>query len=485
MNSDISLRITPDRNLLHTRTATELVRLTSTGEASVVEVVEDHLRRIDEANGPINAIVNLDADGALREAAEADSARAAGDSLGPLHGLPISIKDTASTVGFPTTSGSRRHADDVATTDDLHVARIRRGGAIRLGKTNVPEYAAGSNTFNRLFGATRNPYDERLSVGGSSGGAAAALAAGFQPIADGSDMGGSLRNPAAFCGVVGFRPTPGVVPNTSANLFSTLTVTGPMARTVDDVALLLSVMAGPDVRDPLSAAAPPIAPVPGRLPLAGLRIALAPTLGGTTVVDPEIVASVENAARLLQEAGAVIEEAAPDLRGSVDAFRTLRAAEFFAEMGADLDSGAEDLVDFLAANVEAGRDLTAEDVIRAQTEQSRLMRGAAAFFGRYDMLLSATTAVLPFPVEDRFPSTVAGVPMADYLSWMETCLALTPLGLPAVSLPNGFSTTGLPIGLQISAGPRQDNRLLAFARSAAAVLPSAVGPSTTAAAHRP
>lgn len=478
MNHGAPSLVATERSRLHARTATELVRLTSSGEASVVEVVEDHLRRIDEANGPINAVVNLDADGALREAAAADAARAAGEPLGALHGLPISIKDTASTEGFPTTFGSRRHAADIATADDLHVARIRGAGAIRLGKTNVPEYAAGSNTLNRLFGPTRNPYDERLSVGGSSGGAAAALAAGFQPIADGSDMGGSLRNPAAFCGVVGFRPTPGVVPNTSSNLFSTLTVTGPMARTVEDVALLLSVMAGPDARDPLSAGAPTIDPVPGRLPLAGLRIALAPTLGGATVVDPEIVSSVENAARLLEGAGAEIVEVAPDLRGSVDVFRTLRAAEFFAEMGADLDSGAEEFVDFLAANIEAGRHLTAAAVIRAQTEQSRLMREAAAFFGQYDMLLSATTAVLPFPVEDRFPSSIAGTPMADYLSWMETCLALTPLGLPGISLPNEFSASGLPIGLQVSAGPRQDNRLLAFARSVAEVLPSAVRPST-------
>jgi amidase len=464
----------PDR--LCARTATELVGLLRSGEVSAVEVLTDHLERIDEANGAVNAVVNIDAEGALREARRADAARAGGAPLGALHGLPISVKDTASTVGFPTTFGSPRFADDVAAADDLHVARIRAAGAVRIGKTNVPEHAAGSNTVNTLFGATRNPYDLSRSVGGSSGGAAAGLAAGFHPIADGSDMGGSLRNPAAFCNVVGFRPTPGVVPNTSDDVSSTLSVTGPLARTVDDLALLLSVMAGPDPRDPLSYAAPRIGAAVRPVRVAGLRVALAPTLGGRTRVDREIVESVERAARLLEEAGAEIVEAAPDLDGSVEVFRTLRAAEFFDAFGADLDAGAEPFVDFLAANIEEGRRLTATDVLRAQRGQTRLIRAAAHFFEDVDVLLSATTSTLPFVVEDRYPRVVAGEPMDDYLSWMEACFALTPLGVPGISVPNGFSASGLPIGLQLTAGPRRDARLLSIARSVVDVLPRSIRP---------
>ena len=458
------------------RTATELARLLRSGEVTAAEVLTDHLERIDEANGAINAIVSIDRDGALREARRADAARASGEPLGPLHGLPISIKDTASTVGFPTTSGSPRYADRVAEADDLHVARIRAAGAVRIGKTNVPEHAAGSNTLNTLFGATRNPYDLSRSVGGSSGGAAAGLAAGFHAIADGSDMGGSLRNPAAFCNVVGFRPTPGVVPNTTDDLSSTLSVTGPLARTVDDLALLLSVMAGPDPRDPLSYAAPRIDAAVREIPLAGLRVALAPTLGGRVRVDREIVESVERAARALEEAGAEIVETAPDLDGSIEVFRTLRAAEFFDAFGKDLDAGTETFVDFLAANIEEGRRLTATDVLRAQRGQTRLVRAAAHFFDDVDVLLSATTSTLPFVVEDRYPRVVAGEPMDDYLSWMETCFALTPLGVPGISVPNGFSVSGLPIGLQLTAGPRRDARLLSIARSVTEVLPRSIRP---------
>jgi amidase len=464
-----------DRGRLHGLTAFELVRLMGAGEVSAVEVMTDHLDRIEEANGAVNAVVSIDADGALREARSADEARAAGIPLGPLHGLPISIKDTHATAGFPTTHGSQRHAHDIADRDDLHVARLRGAGAVRIGKTNVPEYAAGSNTLNRLFGATRNPYSLAMSAGGSSGGAAAALAAGFQPIADGSDMGGSLRNPAAFCNVVGFRPTPGVVPNTSSDVSSTLTVVGPLARTVDDVALLLSVMAGPDASDPLSFGGPSILTPVRSVDLAGLRIALAPTLGGSVPVAREIVERVEDVARALEAAGAVVVEAVPDLSGSADVFRTLRAAEFFEDLGDDLDSGSESFVDFLADNIERGRDLTAVDVIRARQGQTRLARAAATFFQDVDVLLSPTTSVLPFPVEDRFPREIEGTRSSDYLSWMEPCFALTPLGVPGISLPAGFSRSGLPIGIQLTAGPRQDARLLAIARAVTEMLPPSSG----------
>lgn len=458
-------------------TARGLVAALSAREVAAREVLAAHLERIERHNPTVNAVVTFDVDGARAAAAAADEAAAAGRPLGPLHGLPVAIKDTADTAGLRTTWGSRLY-DDIAAADDLHVARIRAAGAIRVGKTNVPELAAGSHTFNPVFGATRNPWDLAMTVGGSSGGAAAALTAGFLPIADGSDMGGSLRNPAAFCSVVGFRPSPGVVPDPAApNMFDPLVTVGPMARTVADTALLLSVMGRPW---PAEARTRPIdttalvdfAPAP----LRGLRVAYAPDLDGRVPVDPAIRAVLDRTAEALAGLGARVEPACPDLDGSDDAFRTLRAADFHHSWGRQLAERPDDFNDFLAGNIRAGETVTGAQVMAAYAEVSRLVRAAHRFFGDHDLVLAPVTQVPPFPIETRWPNVVAGQPMSDYLEWMKAAYLFTPLGVPGLSLPAGFTPDGLPVGAQLLGAPGSDVELL----RRAATLEEALGVPTLA-----
>lgn len=449
------------------RDAVELAALIRSREVSATEVLQAHLAQIDRHNPLINAVVSVDPEGALEAAAAADRATAAGLPLGPLHGLPISFKDTHRTAGMRTTFGSVRHADFVPESNDLHVQRIQEAGAIRVGKTNVPEYAAGSHTFNPVFGATRNPFDPSRSAGGSSGGAAAALAAGFQPVADGSDMGGSLRNPASFCNVVGLRPTPGLVPNAEGgNVFSPLAVTGPMARTVSDVALLLSVMSGRCAADPASYDDPAVlAPQTEPLDLAGLRIAFAPTLAGRVPVDRQVLDVLESQARVFEELGARVEYGCPDLDGADQVFRTLRAAEFDAMFGQALRENPGDFNPFLSWNIAEGAKLTGREVFAAEQEMTRLVRSAAGFFTGYDLVLAPVAQVPPFPVELQYPLEVDGEPQSTYLDWMRAAYLFTPLGLPAISVPGGFTGSGLPVGLQLLAARGTDARLLRIAKA--------------------
>jgi amidase len=444
------------------RPATELAALLRNREVSARELLEAHLDRIERLNPAINAIVTLDADGARAAADAADAALAGGEEVGPLHGLPVAHKDTHVTGGMRTTWGSPVHADTVPDRDELVVARLKAAGAIRVGKTNVPEFAAGSHTFNPLFGPTHNPYRHGLSAGGSSGGAAAALAAGLVAVAEGGDMGGSLRNPAAFCNVVGLRPTPGRVPSWPAALgWSQMQVQGPMGRTVADVALQLSVLAGPDPRVPISlpdAGATFAAPL--HAGLAGLRVAWAPDLGGRVPVDPAITAVLEGTVRVVQELGAEVEEDCPDLTDADEVFRVLRAWIFEASFG-DLVRRAPDKVkQTIRWNTELGTALTGADVARAEMAHTRLHEQVVAFFDRYDVLLAPTTQVLPFPVEVEYPTEVAGVPQDDYLGWMRACTLVTPTGCPALSMPGGFTPDGLPVGLQVIGPPRADRRVL-------------------------
>ncbi len=442
--------------------ATRQAELLRTGEIGAVELVTAHLDRIERFNPLVNAIVTLDPEDALRRAREADAVRAP-ERRGPLHGLPIAIKDTARTAGMRTTFGHPLFADNVPTANDLHVERIMAAGAIRLGKTNVPELAAGSHTKNRVFGATRNPHDLSRSVGGSSGGAAAALAARFQPIADGSDMGGSLRNPASFCGVVGIRPTPGLVPNADApNAFNPLVTNGPLGRTVEDAALLLSVIAAPSPA-PRRAGAPDGSELRRLVPagLRGLRVAYAPDLGGRVPVAPEVRAVIEATARLLASAGAHVEPACPDLDGADEAFRTLRAAEFDQTWHAVLEEHPDGFTDFLAENIRQGRSLSGRDVLRACIEVTRLTRAAERFFGDHDLVLAPVAQLAPFPVEVDWPREVDGVAMGDYLDWMRAAWLFTPLGVPALSLPAGFTPDGLPVGAQLIGPAGDDAGLLA------------------------
>ncbi|HEX4472262.1 MAG TPA: amidase family protein, partial [Nocardioides sp.] len=316
-------------------TAREMVAAVRGRQISARELLELHLARIAERNPQLNAIVSLDEERARAGADAADAATARGDDLGPLHGLPFAFKDSHDVAGWRTTYGSPLFADHVPDTDELIVERIRAAGAVTIGKTNVPEFAAGSHTFNTVFGTTLNPVDPTRSAGGSSGGAACALRTGMVPLADGSDMGGSLRNPASFCGVVGLRPSLGRVPSwPTDNLWETTSTSGPLARNVDDLALLLSVIAGPDARVPTALADPGATfAAPHDVALRGLRVALSPELGGLIEVDTEVRRVVEAAGASLAAAGAVVEYAQPDLAEADDTFRTLRAWLFWAGLG--------------------------------------------------------------------------------------------------------------------------------------------------------
>ncbi|MEV7383168.1 amidase [Streptomyces lydicus] len=447
---------------LHHLDATDLAARLRRREISAREVVQAHLDRIERVNPTVNAIVTLDAEGALAAAAEADARLVRGAEVPPLHGLPIAFKDTHLTRGMRTTFGSPLFADHVPDEDDVVVDRLQRAGAIRLGKTNVPEFAAGSHTFNRVFGTTRNPYDPTRSAGGSSGGAAAALAAGLQPLADGSDMGGSLRNPASFCNVVGLRPTPGrVPPQPGGDLWDTLAVPGPMGRTVADTALLLSAMAGPDPRCPIGLETPGAAfRVPLDRKLRGLRVAWTPDLGGLAPADPDVLAVLESQLHVLEELGWRVDTACPDLTGADETFRTLRAHSFDLAFGGLLDADREALKPSLARNVEEGRRLTTADLVTATATRSRLHLETLDFFSRYDLLLAPVSQVTPFDAELEYPQEVAGRPTTTYLDWMRSAYLISVLGVPALSVPAGFTPAGLPVGMQFIGPPRADLAVL-------------------------
>jgi amidase len=444
------------------RSATELAAMLQGREISARELLDAHLDRIERLDPRVNAVVTLDADGARAAADAADAALAAGETVGPLHGLPVAHKDTHSTGGMRTTWGSPLHADTVPLRDELVVARLKAAGAIRIGKTNVPEFAAGSHTFNPLFGATHNPYRHGLSAGGSSGGAAAALAAGFVPLADGSDMGGSLRNPAGFCNVVGLRPTPGRVPTWPAALgWSQLSVQGPLGRTVGDVALQLSVQAGPDRRVPISLSDDPAAfaaPLPTSL--SGLRVAWAPDLGGRVTVDPAISSVLASTVAVFESLGAAVEEDCPNLSGADEVFGTLRAWLFEAQYGEISRRHPDKVKESIRWNAEMGAKLTGPDLARAEQAHTKLYERMVEFFERFDVLLAPTTQVLPFPVELEYPTEIAGVEQENYLEWMRSCTLISATGCPALSVPGGFTPDGLPVGLQIIGAPRADRRVL-------------------------
>jgi len=442
--------------------ATELAAMLRRRELSARELLDAHLDCIEATNPQVNAIVTLDVDGARAQADAADAATSRGDATGPLHGLPVAHKDTHVTGGMRTTWGSPLHSNFVPEQDELVVARLREAGAIRVGKTNVPEFAAGSHTFNTVFGTTRNPYRLDVSAGGSSGGAAAALASGMVALAEGSDMGGSLRNPAAFCNVVGLRPTPGRVPSFPTQLgWSTISVQGPMGRTVGDVALGLSALAGPDPRVPISLSEPGqgfAAPMP--LELNGLRVAWAPELGSRIPVDPEVRAALASVPEVFERLGATVDEACPNLDDADEVFEVLRAWIFVASFGEVVARHPDQVKQAIHWNVEQGRRLSGEDIARAETLHTQLHQHIVEFFTGYDVLLAPTTQVVPFDVDTEYPAQVEGVHQDSYLGWMRSCSMITAAGVPALSVPAGFTEHGLPVGLQIIGAPRADRRVL-------------------------
>jgi amidase len=442
-----------------------LAELIAERAVSAVDVMEAFLARIERLNALTNAIPTLRPRAELlADAAAADQALARDRAVGPLHGLPIAIKDLSLTRGLRTTFGSRIYRNFVPTADDLYVERIRRAGAIVIGKTNTPEFGAGSQTFNTLFGATRNPYDLTRTCGGSSGGAAAALACGMLPIADGTDLGGSLRNPASFCNVVGFRPSPGRVPRLHA-AGDTLGVDGPMARSVADVAWLLAVMSGPDPRDPLSLDEPgTVFAAPLERSFRGVRIAWSERLGHYPV-EKEVTAVCNAARPALADAGCAVVDAEPDLTGADEIFQTLRAAGYAKRLRGDLERHRAELKDTVIWNIERGLELTSADVESAAQRKVDLERRIDGFLEQYDFLVSPVAQVVPFAVETEWIREIEGVRMHTYIDWMATCYAISCTGLPAISVPCGFTNAGLPVGLQIVGRRRRDLDVLALAHA--------------------
>jgi amidase len=451
--------------------AVTLAGLLRAREVSAREVVAAHVARAETVGGPVNAIVTATFETALARAAAADEDLARGAAPGLLHGLPVAHKDLHDTAGVRTTYGSPLFADYVPEVDDLVVQRMAAAGAISLGKTNTPEFGAGSHTVNPVFGATRNPYDLSRTAGGSSGGAAAALAARLICLADGSDLGGSLRNPASFCNVVGFRPSPGRVPKWPySEVANVMGVSGPMGRTVADVALLLAVLAGPDPRAPFALDAPPPAlaspaGVAGLLErdVRGLRVGWSADLG--LPVEPAVLATLAPARQVLSDLGCVVADAAPDLSGADEAFRTFRANGFVKAYGALVAGHPGQVGPNVTWNVQEGLALTIDDLRRATELQAAVAERVTEFFASFDVLACPVSQVAPFDVELDWVREINGRPQQTYIDWMASCYRITMTGLPAISVPAGFTPTGLPVGLQLVGPRRSDWDLLGIARA--------------------
>ena len=440
--------------------ATELAQQIRNRDLSSREVMEAFLAQIDRVNPDVNAIITMiEPDAALALADAADEKLAAGGTIGKLHGLPIAHKDLAPTAGMRTTFGSPLHRDFIPDQDALIVRRLVEAGALRIGKTNVPEFGAGSHTFNTLFGPTRNPYDLSKTSGGSSGGAGAALASGMLPIADGSDHGGSLRNPGNFNNIVGFRPSAGRVPNPAAALaWYMLAVTGPMARTVQDVAMMFSTIAGPDSRAPLALPeAGETFDVPLGRDFSGCRIAWSPTLGGLPV-DPQVTAVLESSLKAFEDIGCEVEIADPDLSGVDEAYLALRGWTMLPGQRENYKNHRDQLKETIIWNIEYGMNLSAADVASAEVVRSDVFRRMYDFFQDYDFLVCPVNQVPPFNVEIEYPTEIAGVEMEHYIAWMKSAYYISFTGLPAISVPAGFTDDDppLPVGLQLVAPWHQD-----------------------------
>lgn len=439
-------------------TATELTSRIRNRDVSCVEVMEAHLSQIEQLNPRFNAIVTLiPPEDSLQLAREADEALARGDSLGVLHGLPTAHKDLVSTKGIRTTKGSPIFADHVPDVDGLIVERVRAAGALAIGKTNTPEFGAGSQTFNEVFGPTLNPYDDSKTCGGSSGGAAVSLACGMLPIADGSDMGGSLRNPANFCNVVGFRTSPGRVPVWPNEVgWFPISVQGPMARTVADAALMLSAIAGPDPRSPIAIAESGLVfREPLERDLKGVRIAWSDDFGGLPV-DPRVTETLTAQQHIFEDLGCIVEQAEPDFTGADECFRTWRAWRFELQFAELLKSHRSQIKDTVIWNTEAGAALSGPDIGRAELLRTELYHRVREFMTDYNFLAVPVNQVPPFDVSTQYVSEINGIQLETYIDWMKSCYYITVTGLPAISVPCGFTRDGLPVGIQL-VGRHQDD----------------------------
>jgi amidase len=432
--------------------ATDLAAMIREKKLSAREVMEAHLRQIERVNPKVNAIVTLvDEDQLMAQAREADEIVAKGKPLGPLHGLPVAVKDLTETKGIRTTYGSPLYQDYVPDYDALVVERMKNAGAIVVGKTNTPEFGMGSQTFNPVFGATLNPYDLRKTCGGSTGGGAVALACGMAPFASGTDIGGSLRNPANFCNVVGIRPSPGRVPNDpSAQLgWSTLGVSGPMARNVADCALLLGALAGFDRRSPISieqSGSQFLQPL-GERNFKGVRVAMIKDLG--LPWEPEVKTAFHSQRKILESLGCIVEEAEPDMRDANECFLAWRHWAFELRLAATVEAHPDKVNAYGHWHVEEGRKLTGPYLARIEAKRTALYQRMREFMEKYEFLALPVNQVSPFDVETRYPAEIAGVKMENYIAWMKSTYYISIVGNPAISVPCAFSGSGLPIGIQI------------------------------------
>ncbi|MEO8754233.1 MAG: amidase [Casimicrobiaceae bacterium] len=444
--------------------AKKLARMIRTRKVSATEVLRAFIARIEEVNPRVNAIVTFLPEQALKRAKALDRK---GAVTGPLAGLPIAHKDIVPTKGIRTTFGSPIYKDHVPEEDHVIVGRLRAAGAILLGKSNTPEFAVGAQTFNPIFGATCNPYDLSKTSGGSSGGAAAAVASGMLPFADGSDLGSSLRNPASFCNVVGFRPTPGRVPNWPfPNAWDTLWSLGPIGRTVEDAALLFSAMAGPDPRAPTThAEAGSIFARPLARDFRKVRVAWSPDLGGAFPVDTRVTRALEPARAVLASLGCIVEEAAPDLADADEAFQVQRALGFVEAYGELFKTKAALMKDTVVWNIEQGLKLDAARIAKANVLRSSVFHTMRTFLGRYEFLVLPTVQVPPFPVDQPYVTEIDGVKLGNYMEWMKSNYLFSATSHPAISVPAGFTDDGLPVGLQIVGRYRDDFGVLQLAHA--------------------
>jgi amidase len=438
--------------------ARELARQIRARRLSAREVMAAHLEQIGRVNPKINAIVaKLDDARCLALADEADRRLAARESVGPLHGLPIAFKDLEAAVGFPFTRGSPIFKDDMPAEDAVLVERLRKAGVVPIGKTNVPEFGMGSHTYNKVYGTTFNPYDLTKSAGGSSGGAGAALAAGLLPVADGSDLGGSLRNPANFNNIVALRPTVGLVPTAPTSLpFMGFSVKGPMARSVSDTAFLLSAMAGPDPRDPDVYPSDPAA-FAGPLDrnLKGVRVAWCPDLGGLPL-DRRVRAVLQAQRQTFETLGCVVEDACPDLSGADEVFLTLRLWMSWYGMAPVLEKHRSQMKPEAVWQIESGARVTSAEIARAMVRHGEIMERMRRFQERYGFLACAVNQVPPFDATLDWPHEIEGVKMENYVAWMKSAYWITTTFRPALSVPAGFTPEGLPVGIQIVGRHRDD-----------------------------
>jgi len=442
--------------------ARKLASLLAQRKLSAVEVVSAFIAQIERVNPKVNAIVTFLPEQALKAAKALDRKR----QKTLFGGLPIAYKDNVQTKGIRTTFGSPIFEKNIPGENHVIVERLSAAGAITLGKTNLPEFAAGSQTFNPVFGATRNPYDLSKTCGGSSGGAAAAVASGMLPFADGGDLAASLRNPGNYCNVIGFRPSPGRVPAWPApNAWNSLSVLGPVARTAEDAAFLLSAMAGPDLRSPVSITEPgSVFRKSLKRDFRKTKIAWSRDLGGLPM-DPRVTAVLERQKKVFADLGCIVESAEPDFSGATESFETLRALGFLQSYGEFYRTRRNDLKDDVVWNVEQGLRSTPEQIARATALRSELYQRMRAFLEKYEFLVCQVSQLPPYPVETEWPREIAGVKMTNYLDWMKSCYYITITSHPAISVPAGFTPEGLPVGIQIVGRYRDDFGVLQLAHA--------------------